>query len=109
MSDPILRGEVYWVELDKPRPSVVVSPNPRNLFANDVIIIPCSSHLRPMRWHVRLPRGEGGVPVTSMVKCELVTTASKEWFGKRLGVLTASRMVEIERALLSAVGIERFA
>ena len=101
------RGCLYWAELDKRRPVLVISPDVRNRLANDVVVLPCSSTLRPLVWHVRLDRGEGGLKEASMVKCEAPQTIPKEWLGiEPLGrALSPARLEQVERALLSALGI----
>ncbi len=100
------RGSIHWVHLDKRRPCVIISPDRRNELAGDVIVLPCSTRLRPMVWHVLLEPREGGVRRQTMVKCEQVMTVPKELihpapFGPPL---SPRRMHEIERALLLALG-----
>jgi mRNA interferase MazF len=103
----VRRGAVHWVYLDERRPAIIVSADSRNRAANDVVVIPCSTSTHPMRWHVRLRRGEGGLPDASLAKCEQITTLHKQDIEPgELGLLPAGRMREIERALLSALGIE---
>jgi mRNA interferase MazF len=101
------RGSIHWVRLDKRRPAVIISPDRRNELAGDLIILPCSTVLRPMIWHVLLQPPEGGLSRRTMVKCELVTTVPKEFVDpKPLGpALSSRRLREIERALLLALGI----
>ncbi len=100
------RGALHWVTIDKRRPAVIVSPEIRNRHASDVVVIPCSTSSRPMVWHVRLERGEAGLASTCFAKCEQVTTLSKEWIDPApLGMLSARRLQELERALLSALGM----
>lgn len=106
------RAHVYWVEVpDEPgrkrRPALVLSPDVRNALANDVIVAPLSSVLHDAPTHVRLRRGEGGITVSSVVKCEQITTLHKarvmpDALG---GPLSAGRMLEIERAVLRAIGV----
>jgi len=103
----VRRGSIHWVSLDKRRPAIVVSADSRNVAANDVVVIPCSTAAHRMRWHVPLRSGEGGLPESCMAKCEQITTLSKVDVEKdELGVLSAARMRQIERALLSALSIE---
>ena len=98
---------MHWVELDKRRPAVVISPDRRNASANDVIVIPVSTSARRMRWHVQLRRGEGGVSQDSSVRCESVITVHQQFVEpEALGILSEARMREIEVALLSALGID---
>lgn len=101
------RGALYWAALDKRRPVLVLSPDLRNQLANDLVVLPLSSTLRPLRWHVRLERGEGGLRQPSMVKCESPQTIPKEWLEPApLGsALSPARIEQVERALLSALGI----
>jgi mRNA-degrading endonuclease toxin of MazEF toxin-antitoxin module len=72
-----LRGFIYWAHLDKRRPAVVVSHDARNRYANDLVVVPCSTSARPLAWHVRLGKGEGGLPEASVAKCEQITTVRK--------------------------------
>lgn len=101
------RGHVYWATLDKRRPVLIVSPNYRNERASDVIIVPSTTILLDAPTHVRLRRGEGGIRVASVLKCEQVTTLHRSWLDDSpLGpALSASRMAEVERAVLRAIGI----
>ncbi len=107
-----MRAHLYWIRIsDEPRgkrrPAVVLSPDVRNRLANDVIVAPVSSVMRPAPTHVRLRAGEGGLDRASMVKCEQVTTLRKERLLSRPlgGGLSLARMVEIEKAVLRAIGV----
>jgi mRNA-degrading endonuclease toxin of MazEF toxin-antitoxin module len=101
------RGQVHWARLDKRRPVVIVSLTSRNLLANDVLVVPCTTILRPMPWHVRLRRGEGGLPSDSMAKCEQITTLPRSAVNPEPlgGILPPERMQAIEAAMVSALGI----
>lgn len=101
------RGYIYVARLDKPRPVLVISPNIRNELASDVIIVPCSTRLLDAPTHVRLGRGEGGLPHASVLKCEQITTlhqddVRREPFG---GPVAGKRLLEVERAILRAIGV----
>ena len=101
------RGILFWAHLDKRRPVLVVSHEARNQHANDLVVVPCGTHLRPMVWHVLLGKAEGGLPAPSVAKCEQLTTVRKTDLEPiPLGPgLSAQRMREIERAIVSALGI----
>ncbi len=106
-------GEIYLVRLPghpadtKNRPALVVSMDVRNRLANDVIVIPLSTTLRPAPTHVELPAGEGGLKEPSVAKCEQVTTLDKSFLlrGPFAGTISSSLMQEIERAIQRAIGI----
>ena len=101
------RGSIHWALQDKRRPVLIVSPNERNLYANDVLAVPLSTSARPMRWHVGLNRGEAGILRPCWIRCEHVDVVRKEFVDpEELGVLSAARMREVEAALKSALGIQ---
>jgi mRNA-degrading endonuclease toxin of MazEF toxin-antitoxin module len=95
------------VNLDKRRPALVVSPDYRNERANDVIVVPCSTRLRPAPTHVVLRRGHGGLAENSVLKCEQITTLVKaDVHGPPLGKpLPAAVLGAVERAVLRAIGV----
>lgn len=107
------RGEIYLVRIPghpsdtKARPALVVSMDVRNRLANDVIVVPLSTTLRPAPTHVGLPAGEGGLKETSMAKCEQVTTLDKGFLlrGPFAGTISPSLMQDIEKAIQIAIGI----
>lgn len=101
------RGHLHLAHLDKLRPVLVLSPDYRNERASDVIVIPSSTRLRPAPTHVRLRRGEGGVPEPSVLKCEQITTLPRELLEPRPlgGSLSDGRLEEVERAVLRAIGV----
>ena len=107
------RGEIYLVRIPghpsdtKARPALVVSMDVRNRLANDVIVVPLSTTLRPAPTHVELPAGEGGLQETYMAKCEQVTTLDKAFLlrGPFAGTISPSLMQDIEKAIQIAIGI----
>ena len=101
------RGHLYWAAFDERRPALVLSPDYRNEYASDVIVIPISTVLREAPTQVRLRRGEGGVSLPSVLKCEQITTLHRSSVDTRpLGkALSGARMAEIERAVLRAIGV----
>lgn len=91
----------------KRRPALVVSPAVRNRLATDMLVVPISSVVRDAPTHVRLRRSEGGLNRTSVVKCEQITTLRRDRLdpGPLGGTLSARRMLEIEKAILRAIGV----
>ena len=107
------RGEIYLVRLpgqskdNKPRPALIVSMDIRNRLANDVIVVPISTTLRTSPTHVELIEGEGGLDLTSMAKCEQITTLSKPFLirGPFSGTISPIMMTEVEKAIQRALGM----
>ena len=107
------RGEIYLVRFSgrptdsKTRPALIVSLDVRNRLANDVIVVPISTTLRPSPTHVELPKNEAGLNHTSMAKCEQITTLDKSFLvrGPFSGAVSPLKMSEIEKAIQRAIGI----
>ena len=101
------RGHLYWARADKRRPVLVISIDARNERASDLLVVPCTTTLREAPTHVRLRRGEGGIPAPCMLKCEQITTlpagdVDQEPLGD---ALSRSRLQEVERGVLRAIGV----
>ena len=107
------RGEIFLVNLPsrprdvKNRPALVVSLDIRNKLANDIIVVPLSTNLRPSPTHVLLQEGEGGLSKASMAKCEQVTTIDNSLLirGPFAGNIKNGKMKEIEKAIMIAIGV----
>ena len=109
------RGEIYWVSLDptigseiaKTRPAVVVSNNIGNQHADRVIVAPLTtgnvSKIYP--FEVKLEGGEGGVAQTSKILLDQIRTVDKARLGARLGVLLASHIEELNRAIRLSLAV----
>lgn len=109
MADFPRQGEIFFVQLPdeaKERPALVVSINARNRFGNSVLVVPLTTNPRPAPTHITLSTVEGGLPQTSVARCENVTTLPKALLTHGpLGVpLTAARMREIILAVVRAMG-----
>lgn len=112
MSGGPLRGCIYWVTIPsepdaKRRPALVISVDARNRLANDVLVVPASTTVRPAPTHVRLKKGDGGVPRDSVLKCEQITTLPKHRLGDVAlgGSLSVALLEDVERSILRAIGV----
>ena len=101
------RGFLYLARVEKSLPVLILSPNVRNALASDVIVIPCTALVSTAPTHVRLRKGEGGLKRPSVLKCEQITTLPKGAIRPRaIGrALSAGRLLEVERAVLRAIGV----
>ena len=100
------RSHLYWGRLDKRRPVLVVSIDARNARADDILIVPCSTTIHEAPTHVLLGRGEGGLLRACVLKCEQMTTLPmSDVLEPAIGSLGSSRMREVERAILRAIGV----
>lgn len=107
----IRRGDMYWVHLDptvgpqikKKRPAVIIQNNVGNRFSPLTIVAPVSSMrdgVPPFPILVLLNAGDGGIPEASYVNCgQLRTIDTTKRLGKKIGTLSPSKILEVDRAL----------
>ena len=111
------RGEVWWGSpglvgvTRKRRPFLVVSHDALN--ANDrypkVMVVHLTSVQRRgggYPWEVDLPRGTGGLPDSSVVKCGEIYTLRKTQLEELCGTLPNARIRDIDRALAVGLGLQ---
>lgn len=105
----IRRGDVYLAALDpvvgkeisKTRPVVIISNDKNNEFSGTVTVLPVTSKglTRIYPFEVSLPKGHGGLPKHSKVKCDQVRTLDKARMVAHLGKLEMRDVQAIEKAL----------
>jgi mRNA interferase MazF len=116
--NPLLRGDVYLVNLDpivrreigKARLAVIIQNNIGNQFSPVTIIAPISSVkeiTKPLPIMIFLEKGEGGITVNSYVDCGKIRTIDKEKrLITKLGTLDKSTMSKIDRAIEISLSVD---
>jgi mRNA-degrading endonuclease toxin of MazEF toxin-antitoxin module len=102
------RGEIYraFAHGKEGRPVVIISPNGRNEFAHDVLVIPLSTRHRPSPTHVKLPSKQTGLPHDSTAKCEYIGPVHKSELGDRIGYrLSREILMDLEGGVMRAIGV----
>jgi mRNA interferase MazF len=101
------RGEVYLVQLDKPRPALVLSVNQLNRHALDVCVVRITTKQHAeFSVRVSLDSGEAGLNFNCWAKCDQVTTIAKNLLRyPPLGNLPAQSMARIEEQVRIALGL----
>ncbi len=106
------RGEVWWVsfdlsvggEIQKTRPSMVISNDSANAALNRVIVIPISSRV------AKVYPGEALITLNGEQRkamADQIMTASKQRLKSRLGTLSAADVAAVEGAVLLQLAIRR--
>lgn len=110
------RGEIWLVDLNPTRghelagirPALVVSIDLFNQGpAGLVVVLPLTTRLKGIPFHVEVAPPEGGVKTRSFIKCEDVRSVAKERLSQRWGVVSRVTMAAVEdrlRILLDLVG-----
>lgn len=101
------RGEVYLVQLDKPRPAVVLSVDALNKFALDVCVVAITS-VEHKKFSVRVPirKGEGNLNSDCWAKCDQVTTLEKTLLRyPPLGIFSTATLRQIEDQVRVCLGL----
>ena len=108
MATPAARGDIWLADLNPVRgheqagrrPVLVVSVNAFNQCRADlVVVIPMTSTLRQIPFHVVVQPPEGGLTNPSALLCEAVRSISKDRLVTRWGTLSASTMSQVEDRL----------
>ena len=99
------RGEVCLIQLDKPRPAVIVSSDSLNAHSLDVCVLPISTkEHRAFSLRPKLHAGEAALKHESWVKCDQPTTLEKDLVSyPPLGFLSATSLRAIENAVRAAL------
>lgn len=102
------RGEVWRVQLDPSvgheqggtRPAVIISADGFNQGRSGMAIVaPLTSVYKRIPYHVEISPSEGGLTMTSYVKCEDVRALSLDRFSQQLGKLSSTTMETINDRL----------
>jgi len=101
------RGEVYLVELDKPRPAIVLSVDQLNRHALDVCVVGITTK-QHIQFSMRAPlkAKEGGLDFDCWAKCDQVTSVEKSLLRyPALGALSNATLARIEEQIRVALGL----
>ncbi|MGD9518950.1 MAG: type II toxin-antitoxin system PemK/MazF family toxin [Armatimonadota bacterium] len=103
------RGEVWLATLDPTRgpeqagqrPALVISVDTYNHGpAGMVIVVPITSRNWGIPLHVRVNPPEGGLTQSSVILCDHIRSIAKERLLRRLGVVSAEIVAQVEERLL---------
>jgi mRNA interferase MazF len=111
------RGEVYLVDLDpalgaeiqKRRPAVVLQNDSANAASPITIVAAITSHVEARRVYVTnvpVAKGDGGLPVASLVLTNQLRSVDRRRLRRRFGTLKPESMRRVDQALAISLGLD---
>ena len=104
------RGDVCWVLLDPPdkrRPAVILTRDSAIGYLAALTVAPITTSIRQLITQVPLGPGDG-LPDDCAANLDSIQTVRKTHIGSRIATLSESKLAQIDRALLFALGMERY-
>jgi len=102
------RGEIYWVDFPAPvgrRPAVLVSREESYSVRSRCIVVPLTRTVRGIPTEVRLGSADG-LSKTGVANTDEIVTIPRTLLRERITALTSPRIVELDRALTFALGLD---
>lgn len=99
------RGEIWWANVDKRRPVVLVSRSEAYGVRALVIVAPASTTIRGYAVEVKLGKREG-MARDCVVNCDWLVTLPKADLVERVGSLSTAKLRELDDALRFALGLD---
>ena len=104
------QGDIFWTDLGVPagsepglrRPAVIVQRDAINRSTfNTVLVVPLTTSTRHVAvpGNVRIPRGEGALPQTSVARATHVMVVDKSRLDEKIGTLPRARLDDILDAI----------
>lgn len=109
------RGEIWFTNLDPvigneqagKRPVLIISVDAFNLGASRMVVAaPFTKHDKKQPLHVPVKAGETGLSVDSFIKAEDIRGISKERLIKKIGIVKAGTLEEVEIRIKRLLGLE---
>ena len=116
LPDEVLRGQMYYADLDPVigseqggnRPVLVIQNNIGNRRSPTIIIAPITTRMKKLNQptHIGIPP-YFSLPQNSMVMLEQIRTIDKTRLKKYLGILDENILTTIDRALAISLGLSK--
>ncbi|MFW2383875.1 MAG: type II toxin-antitoxin system PemK/MazF family toxin [Acidimicrobiales bacterium] len=104
----VARGGVYWIDLDKRRPCVVVSsPDVLGVDVWQAHVVPLTSNLdrAGLAGNVLLETAVTGLPRSSVAVPLGLELIDRSWLGDRMGQLPAALLSAVDNGVRAVLGL----
>jgi mRNA-degrading endonuclease toxin of MazEF toxin-antitoxin module len=101
------RGDVHLVQLDKPRPAIIISVDQLNRHSFDVCVVPVTTK-EHASFSMRVPikARDGGLNFDCWAKCDQVTTLEKSLIRyPATGTLSPDTIGKVEEQIRISLGL----
>ena len=99
------RGELWWAQLDKRRPVLLLSRDEAYDIRGLVTVAPVTTKIRGYSVEIRVGKREG-LPKACVVNLDIVETIPKRALMERVSVLSGNKMDAVNDALMFALGLD---
>ena len=99
------RGDIWWANVDKRRPVVLVSRQEAYAVRALVIAAPVSTTVRGFAVEVKVGKREG-LPKSGVINCDWLVTIPKSALTRRIGSLSVTKRSQLNQALAFALGLD---
>ena len=99
------RGEIWWADLEKRRPVVLLSRDEAYEIRGLVTVAPVTTRNRNLSVEIQLGKGEG-LPKTCVANLDVITTIPKRSLVERIAMLPAKKLEALDDALRFALGLD---
>lgn len=106
MPRPTRHGEIWWTELDKRRPAVVVSRDDVRGVRQRTTVALITSTVRRIPSEVQVDESDG-LSGPSAINCDELLTVHKSLLVRRIGQLPSARLERLHRAISFALALPR--
>ncbi len=99
------RGDIWWADVDKRRPVVLVSRDEAYSARKLIIAAPATTKVRGYAVEVKVGRREG-LARECVINCDWFVTLPKEDLLERAGALSGAKLRQLDDALRFALGLD---
>jgi mRNA-degrading endonuclease toxin of MazEF toxin-antitoxin module len=92
---------IYWADLDKRRPVLLLTPARNLTKVTRVTVAPILGSTPGFATHLTVGTAEG-LETSSSIRCEGITTIERQFLFEQIGVLDRDREVELRAAIVRA-------
>jgi mRNA interferase MazF len=101
----VKRGEIWWAHIDKRRPVVLLSRDEAYAVRSLVIVAPATTTIRGFAAETKVGTREG-LKRRCVINCDWLVTVPKADLIERAGVLSSTKLRQLDDALRFALGLD---